>query len=253
MFYVRSLILAGAAALAICFASPVATAAGSEPAGLVYRYYPTAGYRLNPLLSFANLNRDVSAGDRSSARRLAHQLLVRGGSGGGELIWKYDFSFDGGPAPWTSGFTQAVAAQALARAGALLHDRTLTRAAAASFRPLLDGGLVLHVGGGAWIREYGFTHQVILNAQLQTILSLESYAQVAQSMPAAALARELEQTTRRLLPRFDLGCWARYQLGGSAADAHYQAYHVELLRQLVATHHERIWLDTYRRWRRCSA
>jgi hypothetical protein len=74
----------------------------------------------------------------------------------------------------------------------------------------------------------------------------------ARSADATRLAAQLERTTRRLLPQFDLGCWARYQLGGVAADAHYQAYHVELLRRLAATHRERIWRDTYRRWRRCS-
>ena len=68
---------------------------------------------------------------------------------------------------------------------------------------------------------------------------------------AAVLAALLERATARLLPRFDLGCWARYELGGPAADAHYQAYHVELLRQLSASHDAPIWRDLYRRWRRC--
>jgi hypothetical protein len=124
------------------------------------------------------------------------------------------------------------------------------RAARASFRALAHG-LVLSVDGGSWIREYGFTHQVILNAQLQSILSLESYAEAARSPAAATLAGMLEVTTARLLPQFDLGCWARYELGGVAADAHYEAYHVELLRRLAATHQAPVWRDTYRKWKRC--
>lgn len=245
-----ALALAASTMLA-CTAAAAPRAVHGTSNGLVYRYYAGVGYRFNPLLSFANLNRAVTQGDRSAVRRLAPALLARGRSRDGVLLWEYDFSFGGGPSPWTSGFTQVVAAQALARAGTFLDDPALMRAADSSFRAMRHG-LVLHVAGGAWVREYGFTQQVILNAQLQSILSLESYAQVAHSSSATLLAADLERTTRALLPRFDLGCWARYQLDGGPADAHYQAYHVELLRQIASTHHEPIWHDTYLRWRRCS-
>ena len=92
---------------------------------------------------------------------------------------------------------------------------------------------------------------MILNAQLQSIISLESYAAVAEAPPRAASYGELVVATLRLLPSFDLGCWARYQLGGGAASLHYQTYHVELLRRLAAIHAEPIWRRTYLRWRRC--
>src|SRR5439155_1444210 len=86
--------------------------------------------------------------------------------------------------PWRSGFAQAVAAQALARAGVMLRDPALSAVAAASFRGLRQT-LLMPLAGGSWIREYGFTDQVILNAQLQSIISLDSYAAVAEN---AALA-----------------------------------------------------------------
>jgi hypothetical protein len=63
--------------------------------------------------------------------------------------------------------------------------------------------------------------------------------------------RDLVVAARRLLPRFDRGCWARYELGGAAATVHYQTYHVELLRRLAATRPEPIWRTTYVRWSRC--
>jgi hypothetical protein len=240
-------------AAVLALSATLAPAAAAAPAsnGIVYRSYAAAGYRFNPLLSFANLNRDVTSGDRTGARALAAALLPHAQRRGAVLLWPYDFSFGGGRPGWTSGFTQVVAAQALARAARLLHDPHLMGAAAASFRAL-GRGLVLPIeGGGLWIREYGFSHQVILNAQLQSILSLESYASAARSPAAAVLAGRLERTTLRLLPRFDLGCWARYELGGSAADGHYQAYHVELLRRLSATHPSPRWRETYLRWRKC--
>jgi hypothetical protein len=232
--------------LAAAVAAPAAGAAG----GLVFRYYPGAGYRFQPLLSFGHLNAAVSAHDAPAARRLATALLARGVRRGDALYWDYDFSFGGGPARWTSGFTQAIAAQSLARAGVLLGDPALRRAGDAAFRALRPS-LLMRVGGGLWIREYGFTRQVILNAQLQSVLALESYARIAKTPAAQRVATGLEVAARNLLPRFDLGCWGRYQLGGAAADVHYETYHVELLRQLARTHDDPIWRATYARWRDC--
>ena len=218
--------------------------------GLVFEYYPGAGYQFQPLLSVAALDEQVSQQRCRAARRLASALLARAVRVGDAVYWEYDFPYAGGPVPWRSGFAQAVAAQAFARAGAFLHDPALSAVAAASFRGLRQT-LLMGIAGGYWIREYGFTDEVILNAQLESIISIESYAAVAQSAAARDLARKLLVAARRLLPRFDLGCWARYELGGPAASLHYQIYHVELLRQLAATHADPIWRRTYLRWRRC--
>jgi hypothetical protein len=218
--------------------------------GLVYRYYGGAGAQFQPLLSFAALNNEVLQQRCAAARRLASALLARAVRSGDATYWEYDFSFEGGPVPWRSGFAQVVAAQALARAGVMLRDPALSAAAAASFRGLRRT-LLIGIAGGYWVREYGFTGQVILNAQLQSIVSLQSYAAIVESAAARRLADELALATRRLLPSFDLGCWARYQLGGAAASVHYQTYHVELLRRLASIRAEPIWRRTYLRWRRC--
>jgi hypothetical protein len=215
--------------------------------GLVY--YGGSG-QFQPLLSFAALNNQVLQQRCPAVRRLASALLARAVRSGGAVYWEYGFSFEGGPVPWRSGFAQAVAAQALARAGVMLRDPALTAAAAASFRGLRSS-LLMGLAGGYWIREYGFTNQAILNAQLQSIISLQSYAFVAESAAARHLTDQLALAASRLLPSFDLGCWGRYQLGGAAASLHYQTYHVELLRRLALTRREPIWQSTYLRWRRC--
>ena len=241
-----------ALAFVVTASSGAATPAGNQDrGGLVYRYYAGAGYRFQPLLSFSNLESAVSRRDASTARSLAQQLLARGVRTGGALYWPYDFSFGGGPPSWTSGFTQAVAANALARAGVLLRDRSLEAAAARAFAGLRRTLLLPMAGGGLWIREYSYTGQVILNAQLESVLELDSYASIARTVGARMVARILERTSARLLPQFDLGCWGRYQLGGAAADTHYEAYHVDLLRRLAAVHPDPIWRATYLRWRRC--
>ena len=238
------------------FGIAVATAgAGTAPRneradGIVFRYYPSSGYRFQPLLSFGKLNVLVSAHRAPAARRLADALRARGVRRGDALYWEYDFPFDGGAPGWTSGFTQAVAAQALARTAVLVGDLADAAAANAAFRGL-QATLLMPMAGGSWIREYSFTHQVILNAQLESILAAESYARIAGTATAARVAADLERAARRLLPRFDIGCWGRYQLGGGAADLHYQTYHVDLLRRLAATHTEPIWRATYLRWSRC--
>lgn len=217
--------------------------------GIVYRYYVGYGYRFHPLLSFAHLNSQVSLRDTAAAERLATALIARGVRRGDAMYWQYDFPY-GGPAPWTSGFAQAVAAQALARVGVLVANRFFVRAADTSIRALRKT-LLMKLGGGSWVREYGFTHQAILNAQLQSLLSLESYAGIVKTKAARKVVAELDVATRALLPRFDLGCWSRYELGGAAADLHYHAYHVQLLRRLSARHTEAIYRRTYADWSRC--
>jgi hypothetical protein len=132
----------------------------------------------------------------------------------------------------------------------LLDDPALRAAADGAFRGL-RATLLIPVAGGSWVREYSYTGQVILNAQLESVLALESYARIARTPAARRVAQDVERAARRLLPRFDLGCWGRYQLGGYRADLHYEAYHVELLRRLAATHPQPIWRDTYERWSRC--
>src|SRR5581483_5747563 len=169
--------------------------------GLVFRYYAGAGYRFQPLLSFGNLNAVVSTRDVVATRRLATALLARSTRVGDALYWRYDFSFGGSAPGWTSGFTQAVAAQALARTAVLLRDPSYARAAAAAFRALRRD-LVMPLGGGLWIREYSFTHQAILNAQLESVLAVESYARIAKTRVALRVANELEHAARTLLPQF---------------------------------------------------
>src|SRR5438045_6468335 len=142
-------------------------------------------------------------------------------------------------------------AQALARARQLLGRSVLLTPARAALRGLRQG-LLLHVGGGLWIREYGFTRQVILNSQLQSLLSLHSYAHLVATPQAARLVQSLYRATVRLLPRFDLGCHSLYQLGGPVAGHHYQDYHVALLQRLAVQYPEEPpFRLLYVHWGRC--
>jgi hypothetical protein len=216
--------------------------------GIVYRYFPGLGYHFHPLANFARLNALVEQWRIPEARRLARALVARGIARRGALYWEYCFSF-GGPSRWTSGFAQAVAAQSLARAGDLLGDATLSRAAYRAFRAITQT-LVRPLAGGSWIVEYSFNDMAVLNAQLQSLLSLDSYAALTDAPDVHRTVARMDLAARRLLPQFDTGCWSRYSLVGGEADLHYHAYHVQLLRRLAATRLHPIWKHTADRWSR---
>jgi D-glucuronyl C5-epimerase-like protein len=232
--------------VALALVLPATATAGDD--GLVYRYYAGSGYRFNPLLSFAQLENRVGAHDARGARTLARRLVARGVRRGDALYWTYDFPFGGCRSGWTSGFAQAIAAESLARSARLTGDRTALSAARAAFRGLRET-LLIRIAGGEWIREYSCTGQIILNSQLESLLALELYAHIVRAPEARATTAALERAATRLLPQFDLGTWGRYELGGPAADRHYEEYHVDLLRRMAAVHREPIWRQTYLRWR----
>ncbi len=231
---------------------PRAGATRENRAGLVFRYYPGSGWQFQPLLSFAHLRYIVSYGKAPAARRLVTELLARGEWRKGALYWRYDFPFDGHAAHWRSGFVQAEAAEALLHTSWLLNRPALLAPARAALRGLRHG-LLLHVGGGLWIREYGFDRQVILNSQLATLLLLNHLARELHTPDVIGLEQGLLRATVRLLPRFDLGCHSRYQLDGPAADRHYQDYHVGLLFRLSRAYPaEPLFRRLYLRWRDCA-
>jgi hypothetical protein len=234
------------ALVALALVLPATATAGDD--GLVYRYYAGYGYRFNPLLSFAQLENRVSAHDAHGARSLAARLVARGVRRGDALYWTYDFPFGGCRAGWTSGFAQAIAAESLARTARLTGDRMALSAARAAFRGLRHR-LLIRIAGGEWVQEYSCTGQIILNAQLESLLALELYERIVPTPESRATTAALERATIRLLPQFDLGTWGRYQLGGPAADRHYEEYHVDLLRRVAALHGEPVWQRTYLRWR----
>jgi len=194
------------------------------PDGAVYRAGLTGRY-FHPLASFGQLNRAVTGGQRRRARRLATSLIARGDRQGRfALVWRYDVS--GGKSGWTSGLAQAVAAQALARAGRKEEARRAFLA--------IPNGLLTQLPQGPWIKLYSYSDVVVLNAQLQAALSIGHYARLAGDARARRLARDLRRTAKALLPRFDTGSWSRYSLAGKAATMEYHSYVTELLWKLAA-------------------
>jgi hypothetical protein len=199
--------------------------------GTWYRAFPGLGFQFHPLENFGKLNNFVTQQNASRASQLAQALLARAVVRNGGLAWEYYFGFDGGQPPWISGMAQAVAAQALARAGTQLPDPSLTAASRRVYTTVST--LLRRVATGPWIRLYAFNDETVLNAQLQTILSLQDYATQTGDQTAAALASELRSAADGLLPQFDTGYWSLYSLGGPEATLDYHQFVVRLLTSLA--------------------
>jgi D-glucuronyl C5-epimerase-like protein len=198
---------------------------------IVYRYFPGHGLQFHPLANFARLNAHAVRKDDESALQLSESLLERAVPSAAGLTWEYEFPFGGGRAPWTSGMAQAAAAQAFSRASTLLEDPALLDPASQAYRAAQ--ALVRTTPAGPWVRLYSFSSMAVLNAQLQTALSIAEYARTSANADAALFADRLEQAAATLLPEFDTGAWSLYALGGAEADLHYHKYVVSLLERLA--------------------
>lgn len=210
--------------------------------GVLYRFVAGHGYEFHPLGDFGALNTLILAGKTDQAKALADALVARGVPVDGRLLWSYPFPFGHGTPPWRSGMAQAVAAQALARTGQATADQGLLDAADQAYAAI-PGRLVRALPQGPWIKLYSFDAAPVLNAQLQSVISIGDYAQISGNTGAAGLAAQLQATAEALLPRFDTGFWSLYSLGGGEAPLSYHDYVVQLLRRLAARTGDATWSD----------
>ncbi len=203
--------------------------------GLVYRYFAGRCLEFHPLAEFGALNAHIAANDAATTQLVADALIARGiYKAGAGVSWEYYFPFSGGRPGWTSGMAQAVAAQAFARAATLVPERATAydRAARAAYAAI-PGHLLTSVAAGPWIRLYSFQATPVLNAQLQAVISLASYATDTEDTAALTLATRMEKSAAEMLGRFDTGYWTYYALPRDYSDLDYQTYVVQLLAKLA--------------------
>lgn len=226
-------------------ASHVLPRAGTDvtgPSGVVYRAFSGRGLQFHPLANVARLNVHLSRGRDEEARALAVALVARAvPRAGGAAVLEYPFDYHSVAAPWASGMAQAVAAQALARAAARLGDPPLFAAARAAYLAL-PGTLTRDLREGPWVRLYESLGLIVLNAQLQSAISVAEYAELAGDGEAASFAAGLRSTAAALLPRFDTGYWSWYSLENESSLS-YQRYVVSLLRRLGRETGEPFWTE----------
>jgi D-glucuronyl C5-epimerase C-terminus len=214
--------------------------------GVVYRWFPGKGLEFHPLAAFGALNAAALAQDVERTQTISTALVDRGIPRDGRLIWEYSFNVGFGQPPWASGMAQAVAAQALARASTLLDDPALGLDAARAFAAVTP--LTMQLSSGPWIRLYGFNREVVLNAQLQSVISLLQYSTDTGDAAAGALAQRLDASAQAMFARFDTGDWSLYELGGAYATNEYQLFVTQLLAKLAAQTKDPFWIDASQRF-----
>jgi hypothetical protein len=201
--------------------------------GIVYRFFPGRCFEFHPLANVSALNARIAAKDVAGTEQLAAALEARAvPRAGGSLVWEYYFPY-GGSSPWTSGMAQAVGAQAFARAAALLPDESAALLGEATKAFKAVPRLTMNIAAGPWIRLYSFSKNPVLNAQLQSVLSLQTYASAANDAGAAALAARMETAAAATVSRFDTGYWTYYSLAGNPSPLSYHEFVVQLLKKLA--------------------
>src|SRR5258708_23088572 len=102
------------------------------------------------------------------------------------------------------------------------------------------------VPAGRWIRLYSGRGDVVLNAQLQSAISIAVYSQVTGDHSTGVFASQLLGAAKTMLLCLDTGHWSRYELGVES-DLHYQDYVNELLHLLATRTGEPVWADEAQR------
>ncbi len=227
---------------------PAPQADTPAPDGVVYRYFPGHGLQFHPLANFASLNSQLAAGRTDESRTLAEALRARAIPRGAGVVWEYEFAFGGGRPPWTSGMAQAVAAQALARAGQRLEDASLGELAGRAYLAIPDT-LDMSVAAGRWVKLYSFSRLAVFNAQLQTAVSLRDYADLSGDTAPGALSDALRAAVTKALPRVDTGYWTRYAIGGAEESLGYHDFVITILGRLRTQTKDAFWSDLATRFR----
>ncbi len=190
--------------------------AGSQ---LVWEYYPGQGIELQVLASFGKANGLYTAGSATypELESLLSQIIPLGVYRGGSLTWEYYFQFDGGKPPWTSAMSQGTGIEALTR-GYLASNNAYYLQLAHNALPLFTApppvGVRVATPLGARYVQYTFTPGTsIINAFLQSLIGLYTYAQVSHDPLADQLWSAGNAEAQAELPHFDTGAWSLYQPG----------------------------------------
>ncbi len=190
--------------------------AGSQ---LVWEYYPGQGIQLQVLGSFGKADGLYTAGasDYPAMEQLLSEIIPLASRRGGGMTWEYFFAFDGGAAPWTSAMSQATGLEALTRAYVATKNPyylTVASKAMPVFTHPPPQGVNVRTPRGVRFLQYTFAPQTaIINAFLQTLIGLDTYAQVSHDATATRLFAQGNAEAQYEVPRYDTGAWSLYTPG----------------------------------------
>jgi hypothetical protein len=206
-----------------------------EGSPLVWQYYQGQGIQLQMLANFGKANAFWSGKKPKSLRTMVDALLAVGVDRGGFLAWEYYFRFGGGSPPWTSSISQGTAVQALARAGQLLQDPSLTSAAGAAlgaFEVPPPTGVRVETPAGPFYAIYSYAPALrVLNAHAQALVGLYDLGQLGGDGRAVSLFHQGDATLQAVLPTYDTGLWSLYD-DKREADLNYHNLNTTFLQNL---------------------
>ena len=218
---------------------------GSE---LEWEYYPGQGIQLQVLGSFGAANGMWQGGQTTQLTQLLSELIPLASNRGGGLTWEYYFTWEGGAPPWTSAMSQATALQALTHAYQATRDPYYLTIAAKALtvftKTTAHRGVMVRTPRGVRFVQYTFTPQTsILNAFLQTLIGLDTYATVSGNPTAARLFNEGNAEALWEVPRFNTGAWSLYQ-PGEEDDLSYHELVTSFLQKLCTLTHASVYCTT---------
>jgi D-glucuronyl C5-epimerase C-terminus len=220
--------------------------AGSQ---LVWEYYPGQGIQLQVLGTFGKANGMYTAGAAQypAMQQLLSEMIPLASHRGGGLTWEYLFAFDGGAPPWTSAMSQATGLEALSRAYRATRQRAYLQVASRAlkiFRRPPPVGVTVPTTLGVRYLQYTFAPSLsIINAFLQTLIGLDSYAQASGNATAKSLFAQGNAEAMAEVPAFNTGAWSLYQ-PGVEDDLSYHELVTGFLQQLCTMTREPVYCST---------
>jgi hypothetical protein len=211
-----------------------------------FKYYAGAGVQYQPFetLKYAMTFVNVPVPNAIMAKAVGDRLLRLGVPRGNSLAFEYYFPFGGPPSPWVSSLSQAVAADFFSRLAVVLGAGSATDTGSAPYLDAalrasrsfamspIQGGVGVPQGAGRWYLIYPFAPaQRVLNAQLQSIVSLSLYNKAVPSPATQKLVDQGVAAVLPLLPKFDTGGWSRYQYN-QEANLNYHDFMTDLFKKL---------------------
>ncbi|HEX4107035.1 MAG TPA: D-glucuronyl C5-epimerase family protein [Solirubrobacteraceae bacterium] len=193
---------------------------------LVWEYYPGQGIEIQWLGTFGQANAYWSAGENTDLQQAVAQMLSLASARAGGLTWEYDFRFDGGSPPWTSGLSQGTALQVLARAAQRLNNPALiadAHRALAIFTVPPPAGVAVTMPAGTWYAEYTYAPtDRILNGFIQSLVGLYDDAMLTGDPLAVSLFQAGDAEARAATPSYDTGAWSLYDQYGESDLSYHQ-------------------------------
>ncbi|WP_036726402.1 D-glucuronyl C5-epimerase family protein [Patulibacter minatonensis] len=205
---------------------------------LIWQYYKGEGLQIQWLATFglANaLSTTSTPAKLEQLRAIEDEALRLASQRAGGPAWQYLFDFGGGAPPWGSGMAQATAMQSLVRTSAKLGDpkyRETALKAVELLRRSAPEGARSKQKAGDHLLLYTFANTRVLNAFSQTVSALHEVGAATQDGKVNALYVRAERELRAELPSYDLGTWARYNIGGAKETPSYHLLSRDNMRSL---------------------